>query len=116
MTEIKDLLAELKDEREKYTKSDRDKMQRICDLLVQLGHYPAKSGIDFEPLKMVECYGVYWNEWREPLKCCHCDTDLCDHKHGPPFKREIGQYDRDRDETVAYQCPDCKKLIWQSPF
>lgn len=47
--------------------------------------------------------------WREPLACPHCKADLRDHVNGPPFKREIGQYDRDRDRTVAWVCPDCGK-------
>lgn len=110
MNEIQDLLAELKVEREKYTKSDKDKMKRICDRLVELGEYPEKSGIGYEPLKMVECWGVDWHIFRGPLECRHCGADLRDQK-GPPFKREIGVYDRDQDRTVAFMCPDCNKYI-----
>lgn len=46
-------------------------------------------------------------KWAEPLLCPHCKNDLRDHKAGPPFKREIAQYSRERDMTVGYQCPDC---------
>jgi len=51
-----------------------------------------------------------------PDNCPKCHTNLigdpipeqdqhlfgCDH-----FSRVIGIYDRDRDETVYYKCPDC---------
>lgn len=113
--EIQELLAELRDEREKYTRSNRERMKEICDRLVELGYYPALSGIAYEPLRMVEAWGVDWNVYRGPQECRHCGADLCDRKNGPPFKREIGQYDRDRDRTVAFMCPECQKLIWQEP-
>jgi hypothetical protein len=109
--EVEQLLAELKDEREKYTKADDAKMKRLCDRLVELGHYPAKTLMDRDPLSMVESYGVDWNVWQEPLTCQHCNADMRDHVHGPPFKREIGQYDIGEDRTVALQCPDCKQNI-----
>ncbi len=56
-----------------------------------------------------EMYGPDHDKWREPLECPHCKADLRDHKAGPPFKREIGQYSLERDMTVGYQCPDCGK-------
>lgn len=109
-----DVLAELKAEREKYAKSDTDKMQALCQTLVDMGVYPAVSGIGYDPLKMVENWGVDWHEFRPPLECRHCGSDLCDRKSGPPFKREIGIIENDR--CVAFMCPDCKKNVWMAPW
>lgn len=53
-----------------------------------------------------------------PDTCPHCKADL----RGKPipedvrglfgghthFTRKISLYDRDKDRTVAYRCPDCK--------
>lgn len=27
------------------------------------------------------------------------------------WRRDIAIYDRDRDQTVAYQCPDCRHVL-----
>jgi len=60
----------------------------------------------------------------KPLKndkdsCPHCGVSLIGKTipkklrkyYSPPYhyKREIGIYDRDKDMTVAFECPDCKK-------
>lgn len=102
------LLAALKEEREKYTKSDRARMQIMCDELVARGVYPAKSGIDYPPLRMVENWGVDWHQYRGLMNCPHCGADLRDPK-GAPFKREIGI--SNGDSVMHWQCPEesCKK-------
>jgi len=82
------LLDALDTERRKFTTSDAALMRRMADELI--------SG-----------WGARWHVWREPLQCPHCKADLRDHRTGPPFKREIGQYDMDEDRTVAFICPDC---------
>ena len=50
--------------------------------------------------------------------CPHCGVDLQgnpipkkdQHLFGAThFSRKIGVYDRDKDRTVEYQCPDCGK-------
>lgn len=50
--------------------------------------------------------------------CPNCNLNLIDkpipqeyHEyHYPPYfyRKEIGIYDRDKDSTVAYRCPNCK--------
>lgn len=105
------LLLELKEEREKYTSSDKAKMQALVDQLIVLGVYPAVSKINLPALSMVDAWGVYWHEWREPLCCPHCSANLCDQENGPPFKREIAIYCRELDETVMFRCPDCENNI-----
>lgn len=54
----------------------------------------------------------------EPLNCPHCGVsllgdpipdDIKEHYAGTHWKRELGIYDWDKDRTVAYECPDCKK-------
>lgn len=39
----------------------------------------------------------------------HCPSCDYDFTRGMPagFSRAIGLYDRDRDKTVAWRCPDC---------
>ena len=61
--------------------------------------------------QMVEGWGVRWYRWSGTLQCQHCNVDLRDHENGPPFKREIGFYNRDRDRTEYYICPECKGRI-----
>lgn len=99
------VLAELKVERVKFTRADDEKMQRLCDQLVEMGVYPAVSGIGYTPFKMMEAWGVDWYKYQGTMNCPACGTDLCDRNSGPPFKREIGIIER--DYCVAYQCPDC---------
>ena len=99
-----EILRELAAERGKFTRSDKERMQTLTDRLVALGIYPETSGIGLSALRMVECYGVEWATWREPLHCPHCQADL--RADSPPFKREIGIIINDR--CVTYQCPDCK--------
>lgn len=103
------LLEELKTEREKYTRSDKAKMESLCQSLVDLGVYPAVSKINLSALKMVEGWGVHWHKWSGPTHCRHCNSDLRDHECGPPFKRELGVTVNDR--TSHFLCPDCGKTI-----
>lgn len=114
--EAQELLKELREERNKF-EPQNPRMQEIVDSLVELGEYPVDTPAQLEygytPLRMVESWGVDWHKWREPNNCPHCDADLRDHANGPPFKREIGQYDRSLDRTVAWVCPDCKEQ-WPS--
>lgn len=104
MKTVKQLLSELTKEREKFTKENKPKMKAIVDELIARGVYPKRK----DALTMVECYGADWYKYRSPLKCPLCKSNLKDLDHGPPFKREIGMYDRDLDRTVAYKCPDCQ--------
>lgn len=56
---------------------------------------------------------------KRPDDCPHCGVSLIGdpipeadrHFFGNAthFRREIGVYDRERDRTVAYRCPDCGK-------
>lgn len=110
-----EILAQLKEEREKFAKCDKDVMQGFVDLLVTLGVYPkstpAMEKHGYTHLQMVESWGTDWHEWRDPLSCPHCDTDWRDQEAGPPFKREIGIYLPAQDRTVAWKCPDCGEEI-----
>lgn len=55
----------------------------------------------------------------EKDNCPHCGVSLWgdeipekDREHySPPYRwrREIGIYDRDKDRTVEFECPDCHK-------
>ena len=103
------LLDALDEEREKFTKSDLARMGTMVGELIRRGVYPAETveGNPNNVLTMVSGWGARWHEWREPLTCPHCKTDLRDHRTGPPFKREIGHYDRNRDRTTSFSCPDC---------
>lgn len=103
------LLDALDAERLKFTQSDKQKMEALCNQLVELGVYPAVSKSGFPALTMVEGWGVHWHEWQEPFNCPHCNADLRDHDAGPPFKRELAFYQFDR--TTHYNCPDCKGRI-----
>jgi hypothetical protein len=71
------------------------------------GIYPKPKG-NTTVERMVEMYGARWHLYREPLACQFCGADLRDHKHGPPYKREISIYCKDRDRTTHYKCPECK--------
>lgn len=46
--------------------------------------------------------GSLWHEKRIPEESRH------HFGNARFFSRVLGIYDRDRDRTVAYQCPDCK--------
>lgn len=104
-----DLLKALDEERIKFTQSNKEEMQLMVDELVARHVYPRVSGINLTPLKMVECYGANWIEWRAPLNCSACNSDWRDLEHGAPFKREIGISDGDSVHT--WKCPDCGHLI-----
>lgn len=103
------LLKAMDDERSKFTRSDKEKMQLMVNELVARRIYPRVSGNNLTPLEMVECYGAYWFEWREPLNCPACNADWRDLEHGAPFKREIGISDGDSVHT--WKCPDCEHLM-----
>lgn len=107
--ESETLLDMLDKERSKFTKSDKDLMHSMIDELVARGVYPDQKDKRNDPYTMVDGWGAYWHQWKGILNCPHCNADLRDHKAGVPFKREIGLYDRGRDRTTAYQCPDCGK-------
>lgn len=107
------LLQEVDQERRKFTSCDKDKLANLVQQLVDAGVYPAISKIGEPALKMVEGWGARWHEWREPLECPCCHSDLRSHEHGPPFKREIGMYSREQDRTTSFVCPDCGGTIWE---
>lgn len=100
-----DLLKMLDEERGKFTESNKEIMQLMVDELVTRRIYGRVSGINMTALEMVECYGAYWFEWREPLNCPACSADWRDLEHGAPFKREIGI--SDGDTVYKWKCPDC---------
>jgi len=89
---------------------DETKMRQMVDQLIARGVYPAETvpGNPNTVFGMVKGWGARWFQWREPLTCANCGTDLRDHNGGPPFKREIGHYDRGTDRTEGFSCPDCK--------
>ena len=103
------LLEELEAERQKFTHSDEDKMQLLCQSLVDLGVYPPMSQINLTALQMVKGWGVYWHKWEEPVQCRHCGSDLRNYNAGTPFKREIAVVVNDR--CSHFLCPDCRKTI-----
>jgi hypothetical protein len=109
------LLEELREERNKF-EAQNLRMQELVDTLVELGVYPtntpAQQKFGYTPMNMVQNWGVDWYRWEEPHQCPHCEADLRDHTNGPPFKREIGQYDQGVDRVTAWRCPECKK-DWQ---
>ena len=102
-----EILEELSRERSKFTKSDEDKMRELVNLLIERGIYPTKSEIGYDAFKMMSSWGVDWYIYTGIQNCPECNSDLCNRENGPPFKREISIYDRDKDRTVAYRCPDC---------
>lgn len=107
------LLDALAAERRKFTGSDEPKMREMVDELVLRKVYPDKpvSGNPNSVFAMVSGYGARWFQWAAPLACPNCKADLRDHHAGPPFKREIGHYDRTRDRTTGLSCPDCHQGI-----
>jgi len=111
---LHDVLADLADARlparltgQIPSEPDTVRMQALIDELVERGYYPPKTVTGQHILSMVRGYGVEWHKWRGPLDCKACKVDLRDHENGPPFKREIGIYDSDRDRTTYFRCPDC---------
>ena len=116
--EVLDLLAK---ERQKFTKANSNYMQHLVEYLVEMEVYPAptptmeKQNLSY--LRMVECWGAHWHEWRGVLKCPHCEADLRNVESGPPFKREIGiEIQGWYDGVLYYQCPDCKGKIERPGF
>lgn len=106
-----DLLKMLADERGKFTRSDKVVMSELISELQSRGVYPQDTvpGNPNSVVTMVECWGAYWHEWSGQLSCPHCHVDLRDQNTGPPFKREIAVYSRERDRTTHYSCPSCHK-------
>lgn len=107
------LLQALQEERDRFSQSDPEKIRYLVDKLIEREVYPAETvpGNPNTVLKMVEGYGAYWHIWRTPLACPHCEKDLRDLEHGPPFKLELGRYDRDKDRTTDVLCPSCEKSV-----
>ena len=60
-------------------------------------------------LTMVKGWGARWFEWTGMLTCPKCGSDWRDYESGPPFKREIGNVERDR--IASFKCPDCGEII-----
>lgn len=97
----------------KWHQPDKAKMKQMIDALIARGVYPAET-VEANPnnvYSMVDGWGARWFEWRGVLACGHCGADLRDHRLGPPFKREMSHYDRGRDRTEWFECPDCKNNI-----
>jgi len=109
-TDATQLLAALKEEREKFEKADTAVMQGYVDALIECGEYPKEVNPRMKAthLSMVEGWGAYWHQWKGKLECPTCGADFRDLVNGPPGKREISIYSRARDRTVAQRCPDCK--------
>jgi hypothetical protein len=106
-----EVLLELDQERRKFTKADDAKMHALIAELQARCVYPKETVTGTPVFKMVDGYGAFWHQWRGTLECPHCKADLRDHKNGPPFKREIAFYNRDRDRTEYFICPDCEGRI-----
>lgn len=106
-----ELLQELHEERNRPGPPNLPRMRELVDQLVQRGVYLEKSLSGNTALQMVEGWGAYWHVWREPFECPHCKRDIRDHKSGPPFKLEVGIYDRDLDRTTHFLCPYCKGVV-----
>lgn len=96
---------------ERVTGKDEQLLSMAVTELVARGIYPKNVPCGKSHLEMVKNYGISWNQWKDPLSCSHCQADLCDHQSGPPFKREIGQYDSVADKVTHFLCPDCGKAI-----
>lgn len=111
------LLRLLNDERQKYTKANRKKMEVWCNELAKAGIYHEtpfmkEAGVDF--VRMVECYGAWWHTWNPPLVCFSCMANLRDTSLGPPFKRERMNriHDCDGTSSVTVTCPDCGESVF----
>ena len=110
------LVKKLKQEREKYSPKNKERMQRIIDRLVINGFYPLEPTpsmlkYGYTILKMVECYGVNWHIYSGKQKCNGCGVSLKDEKNGPPFKREIAISSLEKDRIISTICPDCGKVL-----
>ena len=107
------LLDALRDERHKFTQSDKAVMRAMIDELTTRKVYPAETppGNPNDVWTMVSGWGERWHLWTGPLECGHCKADLRNHVTGPPFKREIGHSDILKDRTTHYTCPDCKQKL-----
>lgn len=105
------LLDLTEEERGKFSQDSHDFLGRLIRELVIRKEYPTSwEGKPLDVLERVQCWGARWHVFQEPLNCRFCGMDLR-HPSGPPFKREVGQYHRELDRTVAYQCPDCRG-VW----
>lgn len=89
--------------------SENRALDSLVHELVHRGVYPQKSKTGMTALRMVECYGARWHLYDGPQACPHCQADLRDLEHGPPFKRELGLIENDR--CTKFVCPDCGKAI-----
>ena len=107
---IDNYLAELKEEREKFTKSDKNKMRLMVEALIIAGVYPAVSLSGNTAHVMVDGWGAYWHIWTGPFECHVCKTDLRDYKAGPPFKREICMKERG-SRHQHLECPECHAVL-----
>jgi hypothetical protein len=107
------LLQALNDERELFTKSNKEVMRVMIDELIRRKVYPETTPEENpnDVYRMVSGWGAYWHIWKGILECPHCKADLRDHKMGPPGLRQIGMVDRGRDTVTHWVCPDCKG-IW----
>lgn len=110
-----ELLAAVEKERGKFTQQNEGWLRAAVAELVLRGVYPAGWGSvpkeQWDPYQRMQGWGARWHEWREPLACPHCKSDLRNLVSGPPGKREIGHYSIGRDVTTHYSCPDCGKTI-----
>jgi hypothetical protein len=108
-----DLLIILDEEWNKFCDSNPETMEAIVDELVKREVYsitPIMKEKGWTALQMVENYGANWHIYAKPLTCPYCKTDLRD-PMGPPFKREIGQYDQAKDRTICFLCPNCQNIV-----
>jgi hypothetical protein len=105
-----ELLEALKDERELFTRSNKEIMKIMIDELIRRKVYPENTpeGNRNDVYTMVSGWGAYWHIWSGTLECPHCKADLRDQRVGPPFIRQIGISDLNRDRVTMWQCPDCK--------
>lgn len=105
------LLSECDRERQKFTRRDDQIFFAMIDELIRREVYPKETlpGNPNTVRQMVEGWGAFWVWWSGRTTCPHCQTDLRDLKTGPPFKREIGIYSQEQDQTISYCCPDCGK-------
>lgn len=85
----------------------------MTEELVKRGVYPKETvpGNPNTVEQMVTYWGAFWHIWEGVLECPHCKEDLRCHRTGPPFKREIGHYDRATDRTQWFSCPACNGNI-----
>lgn len=58
---------------------------------------------------VIETFREMYKDEEEALKAAKCYAGWEPHGLQNRWGREIGVYCQDRDRTVAYRCPDCKK-------